>query len=347
MKDRDLLLLVSLTFATLIFTNFSLFLKSLSSGNLVSPKIQQLAREIQLEGWRKKEQEFWRNLKEVDFDKIAEQSSSEENIASESEEKNEENPESKPAPSRAQTPANQKLKSQSAPGQKKSEKPHSRFLLIGDSIMFDLGTALQHSLKKKYNISQIKLAYKVSSGLTRSDYYDWNARTKKLIAAYKPDVIVVMFGGNDNQEIVDSRGNSRAALTDEWKKLYRQKVEKYAKLVSDSSVKKVYWVGQPKTNRSRFQKFFPAINEIYRDVSKSHPKFEFVSSWESFSVKGQYAPVVADKSGKKRAVKARDGVHFTAHGARIISDLVIDRMVEDKILKVKDKSPKVPVNKKK
>jgi hypothetical protein len=75
-------------------------------------------------------------------------------------------------------------------------------------------------------------------------------------------------------------------------------------------------------------------------VSKSYPKIEFVSTWNTFAEGGKYATVVADKSGKIRYVKAKDGVHFTIHGARMIGGLIIDRMVEDKVLKSPAKNPK-------
>ncbi len=207
--------------------------------------------------------------------------------------------------------------------------------------MFDLATAVQYSLQKSYNIRQTKLAYKVSTGLNRIDYYDWYARTGKLIKSYKPDVLVVMFGGNDNQDIKDFQGKYRVILTDEWKKAYRERVDRYAKLVSSSpSIRKVYFVGHPKTSHVGYYRFFNTINEIYRDVAKSYPKVEFISAWDAFSVAGKYAPIVADKSGKKRYVRVSDGVHFTIHGAIIMSDLVIDSMVRDKILKAPSKPSK-------
>ena len=261
MKDRDFLLMVSLVTLTLIFSNFSLFLKSLASSKLVSPQIQQALGQLKIEGFRKNEQEFWSRIKDVNFDKI-----------------------------------NRKLEIAVV-----EEKP--------------------------------RLDYKVSSGLNRIDYYDWYARTTKVINDYKPDVLVVMFGGNDDQDIIDSQGKYRAALTEEWQKAYRERVEKYAKLVSLSSVRKVYWIGQPMSNRQRYQKYFSILNNIYSQVSKSYPKIKFISTWETFSEGGKYATVVADKTGKKRYVKVNDGIHFTTHGARLIGGIVIDKMVEDKILK--------------
>ncbi|WP_370589496.1 DUF459 domain-containing protein [Tychonema sp. LEGE 07203] len=214
---------------------------------------------------------------------------------------------------------------------------------MGDSVMFDLGIKLQYTLKKKYNIADTKLDYKVSTGLNRIDYYDWYARTNQMIEDYRPDVVIVLFGGNDTQDITDSQGKYRAILTPEWQKTYQERVDKYAKLLGSSSVRKVYWVGQSTSNKSSYIKAFPVMNNIYKNAKKTSPKIEFISTWEVFAQSGKFVPVVADKSGKRGYVKISDGVHFTSHGAQIVSDVIVDKMVADKILK----SPQPPKSPKK
>lgn len=313
MKDREILLIVTSVILTLIFSNLALFLKSFSSTPFASPEIKQAARQIELDGFRKKEQDFWRRIKDLDFD------SSPKKTANAKTERRSIDP-----PQKTTKPANRRPK---------LTRPYRKFLFVGDSVMFDLGTQLQFSLKEKYNISNTKLDYKVSSGLNRIDYYDWYARTRKIVGDYQPDVVVVLFGGNDTQDIADFQGKYRVVGTTEWQKAYRERVEKYAKLLAASSVRKVYWIGQARSNKSQYRKLFPMMNDIYRDVSKSHPKITFISTWDTFAEGGEFAPVVADKSGKRGYVKVNDGLHFTLHGSQIVSDLIVDKMVADKILK--------------
>lgn len=339
MKDRDFLLMVSLVTLTLIFSNFSLFLKSLALNKLVSPQIQQAVGQLKIEGIRKNEQQFWNAIKEVNLDKINPKSELAvvEDKSTIAAVKKNASAKPKKAVSVSQKPETKKQNAKAIVPKAKAEKPYKSFLLLGDSIMLDLGTQIQYALRKDYNLTNVKLDYKVSSGLNRIDYYDWYARTTKIINNYHPDVLIVMFGGNDDQDITDAEGKYKRALTEEWKKTYRARVERYAKLVSSSSVRQVYWIGQPMSNRPRYQKYFLVLNDIYSQVSKSYPKIKFISTWEAFSVGGKYAQVVADKSGKKRYVKINDGVHFTTHGARIIGGIIIDKMVQDKILKPQPK----------
>ncbi|MEG4418078.1 DUF459 domain-containing protein [Microcoleus sp. LAD1_D5] len=322
MKDREILLIVTSVILTLIFSNLSLFLKSFASTPFASPEIKQAARLIEIDGFRKSEQDFWSQIKDINFDSLPKEP---ELPPVKTETKAAVEP-PKPANAKKPTPAKPKL-----------TRPYRKFLFIGDSVMFDLGIQLQYTLKKKYNIADTKIDYKVSTGLNRIDYYDWYARTRQIINNYQPDVVIVLFGANDRQNIIDSQGKGRVVMTKEWQKAYQERVDRYAKLLDSSSVRKVYWVGQSIPNKSLYLKAFPIMNDIYKNASKSSSKIEFISTWETFGQAGKFVPVVANKSGKRGYVKNNDGLHFTSHGAQIISDLIVDQMVRDKILKLPTK----------
>ncbi|MFM9264239.1 DUF459 domain-containing protein [Tychonema sp. BBK16] len=322
MRDKEILLIATSVILTLIFTNLSLFLKSFSSTPFASSEIKQAARQIEMDGFRKSEQDFWSKIKDIDFDKTPSKSAK---------------TEPKPAIQAKKTIVKPAKKTIAA--KPKLTKPYRKFLFIGDSVMFDLGTQLQYTLKEKYNITDTKLDHKSSSGLNRIDYYDWYARTRELINDYQPDVIIVLFGGNDTQDINDYQGKYRAIMTKEWQKAYQERVDKYAELLKYSSVQKVYWVGQSISNKSFYLNQFPVMNNIYKKATQVSGRIQFISTWETFAEGGQFTPIVADKSGKRGYVKVNDGLHFTSHGAQIISDLIVDKMAADKVLKVPKKKP--------
>ncbi|MEG4840524.1 DUF459 domain-containing protein [Microcoleus sp. B9-D4] len=328
MKDREFLLIVTSVILTLIFSNLSLFLKSFASTPFASAEIKQAADQIEIDGFRKSEQDFWSKIKDINFDSLPKKP---EIPPVQTETKAAVKP-PKPANAKKTTPAKKPT-----PAKPKLTRPYRRFLFIGDSVMFDLGIQLQYTLKKKYNIADTKIDYKVSTGLNRIDYYDWYARTRQIINNYQPDVVIVLFGANDRQNIIDYQGKGWKIMTKEWQKAYQERVEKYANLLDSSSVRKVYWVGQSMPNKFSYLKAFPIMNNIYKTASKSSSKIEFISTWDTFAQGGKFVPVVANKSGKRGYVKNNDGLHFTSHGAQIISDLIVDQMVSDKILKAQTK----------
>ncbi len=309
-KDQKFLLLSSLVTVTLIIFNIPLFLKTLAANKLATPEIKKLSNQAKISGLRKNEQEIWNKIKEINL------------------EQNDENEaEIKPEKPQIKLTSNVQ-KTNNTP----ITQPYEKFLLLGDSNMYDLSPFINYDLRKIYQIKNVRLDYKVSTGLNRVDFYDWYVKTPEIITSYKPDVLTVIFGANDDQDILDSQGKYNTELSEDWKKTYRERVEKYAKLVCDSSVKKIYWIGQPMSNIERYNKFYLVMNEIYRDVVKNYPKIEFIDTWSVFAINGKFAPIISNKFGKKAYVRPRDGVHFTEHGSQILSDLILDKMLKDKVI---------------
>lgn len=314
-KDFRFLLIASLGTIFLTAFNYPLVIKSLSSSKLANTQLKLAARQINIQDDRKTETEFWNSIKEIDFD-----DSSQNNQTTKKPELSE----------IAEQPKTQLTEV------KKQEKPLTEFLLVGDSIMYAFGIEFNNAAKKSnYKFDQIKVDSRPSTGLNRIDYFDWYAKTPQLLSKYNPEAMVVLFGGNDDQAILDTEGKYRNPLSPEWKAAYRERVERYAKLINQSSVRKAYWIGHPTSSVPRYRKFFLAANKIYQEVSETYPKMEFVENWDAFAVNGNYAPIVANKSGKKGRVRTKDGYHFTHHGASIVVDNLMDKMDKDGVLEQK------------
>lgn len=207
-----------------------------------------------------------------------------------------------------------------------------KFLLVGDSMMLvGFGPALENSLLKFNGVSVVREgAY--STGLNRIDYYDWFTKTDELIAQHKPDVLIVMFGGNDGQGIVDKNKKSHEFGSDSWKEVYRQRVNVYLSRVSPK-VKKIYWLGYPITGNESFLSKFQAMNPIYQTESAKFPNAVFVDTWEHFAVNGEYRQSIPDDNGLWQIAKLSDGVHVTEFGGVIMANLLIKEMLKNIELK--------------
>ena len=76
-----------------------------------------------------------------------------------------------------------------------------RVLIVGDSIGIDLGDALQPDLADTGVVSAA-LDGRVSTGLTRPDYFNWPAELTADLKSQNPQVVVVMIGANDAQDFL-------------------------------------------------------------------------------------------------------------------------------------------------
>ncbi|WP_427158786.1 DUF459 domain-containing protein [Aliinostoc sp. HNIBRCY26] len=304
--------------------NKPLFFKSLASSKIAPKEIKQAAQQIKLEGFSKVESDFWDSIKEINGkSQIIAQ-------AKASDIKTETKIQKKPVTTSPK-------QSFTSPPVKQLE-PAKRFLFLGDSIMGFLGVAFENNVKKSdYGLEQIKVFYKISTGLNRIDFYDWYSHTRELIQQNNPDVMVVVFGGNDDQNILDANKKFHEELTPGWEKAYEERVERYAKLLDEYPVKKVYWIGHPISNVARYNKFFPIFNRIYQKVSLVHPKIEFVDYWNTFAVNGKFSPIAADSTGRKARVRYNDGLHPTEHGAKIMMEILKKRMIEEGVLRAKSR----------
>lgn len=207
-----------------------------------------------------------------------------------------------------------------------------KFLLVGDSMMLvGFGPTLENSLLKYKDVSVIREgAY--STGLNRIDYFDWFTKTNELINLHKADVLIVMFGGNDGQGIIDKDKKAHDFGSESWKEVYRQRVNVYLARVS-SKVKRIYWIGHPITGNQSFLDKFKTMNPIYKTESEKFPNVVFVDTWERFAVNGVYRQSIPDDNGLWQIAKSSDGVHVTDFGGGILANLLIKRMLNDIELK--------------
>jgi hypothetical protein len=63
---------------------------------------------------------------------------------------------------------------------------------------------------------------KSATGLARPDFFDWYDEGPKQVEFRKPDLVIVVMGGNDGQDIPPWKGSDRVRWdSDEWPAAYR------------------------------------------------------------------------------------------------------------------------------
>jgi len=206
--------------------------------------------------------------------------------------------------------------------------PPLKFLIIGDSmVLVGFGPAIENMLISYSGISVVREG-QYSTGLNRIDYFDWYSYTDQLIAQHNPDILVVMFGANDGQGIVDTNGTAYQLFTPEWETVYQDRVDRYLAIFSEK-VDTIYWVGHPITDSSDFLPKFTIMNQLYKNGCEDYENVKYVDTWSVFAVNGVSASVVADSSGLSQIVKQSDGVHVTDHGGKILAEFVFGQLSED------------------
>jgi len=213
---------------------------------------------------------------------------------------------------------------------------HLRIGVFGDSMADGLWTGLYREMRDQPGVTVTKFS-EVSTGLSRYDYVDIQAKTARQIAEQPVDVAVILFGTNDAQGIsID--GEIHDFGTEGWKAAYAKRVDDLVAMLRGQNVA-VYWVGLPTMKRASFDAKMTLINEVVsaRMAALGVPYLETEGITEN--AEGEYDAYLPETgTGRRRLMRANDGIHMSMAGYLRITEPVAARLKRDAGL-VSDTSP--------
>ena len=197
--------------------------------------------------------------------------------------------------------------------------------IVGDSMVQFFGDTMA-SMANATDVIDATSESKLSSGLSRPDFFDWPARLTELIATEDPDALVIMYGGNDAQGLVTSLGVAQP-FSDLWRTEYSSRVGAVMDLVTANSDRQVIWVGQPIMRSGDFDAKMTELNTIYEAEAATRPQVTFVSTRALFQNQaGGYDRYLPDAAGQLIDVRLSDGVHLSTAGGRWLSELLLEAL---------------------
>lgn len=202
-----------------------------------------------------------------------------------------------------------------------------RIGVFGDSMGDGLQAALYRDFRDTPGVTVTKFS-EVSTGLSRYDYVDIQAKTARQIAEQPVDVAVILFGTNDAQGI-SLDGEIHDFGTEGWKAAYAKRVDDLVAMLRSHDIA-VYWVGLPKMKRAGFDAKMSLINEVVsaRMAALGVPYIETVSVTENAG--GEYDAYLPETgTGRRRLMRANDGIHMSMAGYLRIAEPVAARLKRD------------------
>jgi hypothetical protein len=221
-----------------------------------------------------------------------------------------------------------------------SQEAPLRLWVGGDSLAGIFGQSVVR-LATDTGVIDAQLDYRLSTGLTRPDYFDWPAEFHQVLREQSPDIMVVIFGANDAQGIRTPAGDVYQVGSDGWQREYARRVG----LVMDmlrAPGRLVVWAGLPPMRDGDFSDRLRGLDQIYKLEAGVRDGVIFVDTWSLFSgPNGGYAPYLPDAGGDMQLVREPDGVHLTrAGGDRLAAEVF--RMIEDRVDLRPEPTPAVP-----
>jgi lysophospholipase L1-like esterase len=202
-----------------------------------------------------------------------------------------------------------------------------RVAVVGDSLAVGLGISMERVLRP--TLTRVLKQGRISTGLARLDYFDWRTGLRQIEDSFRPDLVVVMLGVNDNQSLVnpdgglDTRGGSV-----EWPPAYEQRVEQFARLALNRGGH-IVWVGLPVVEERDRWPHFLRQNDIYRRVAVRLPNTTYVDTWDRFAARdGGYTAFYHDGTTVEE-IRGPDGIHFTGTGYDLVAEAVVEAAIEE------------------
>ena len=197
----------------------------------------------------------------------------------------------------------------------------------GDSMSQVFGQSLV-AMAEDTGLMDTTLDYRISTGLTRPDYFNWPAHIDTEVASLDPEAVVIMFGANDAQGM-EVDGEVFQTLDANWSDEYRRRVAGTMDLLrADGRV--VYWVGQPIMRDGGFSQRMAGLNAIYESEAATRPWVRYVDAYDMFSNEaGAYEAFLPGLDGEIHDMRQGDGIHLSRPGGDLLARAVLDQIEAD------------------
>ncbi len=209
-----------------------------------------------------------------------------------------------------------------------------KILIVGDSLGNNLAYGMQRQLAATDGV-ELVIRSKSSTGLSNSWFYNWPKKIKPFIEQSDPDLVIVMLGTNDHQNM-NIDGSVAEFDSKKWNAKYESEATKLIKQSIDSGAY-VLWVGLPIMQSSYFASYMAVLNERSSNAVSQNSGANFLATWDLMADnRGKYREW-AKVNSKNQKIRGTDGIHFTWVGQNVLATYVIDEMQEMFNVKIKSK----------
>ena len=231
-------------------------------------------------------------------------------------------PPAEPAPA---VPAPAPTAAEPAPAAQEEEPPLTqappmryRIMMVGDSLMEDLGPRTHRAMKHRKGLEFVVSA-KFSTGLCRPDFFDWPAHMREVIAKRKPDLVIFFIGANDGLSVKEGKKLTPPG-GENWRAAYARKMDELVTIARGAGAE-IIWVEMPAIG-GRYNKLLHETQKAQREYCESHGLISLRTDpllsgeWGKFTPFGTYR-------GKTVRLRTKDDTHLTPEGnKKVLEELM-------------------------
>jgi hypothetical protein len=202
-------------------------------------------------------------------------------------------------------------------------------LILGDSmVVTELGRDLGRTLERELAASVVRRG-RSSTGLARPDFYDWFTEGARLAERVQPDVVVIIVGGNDGQDLVDEEGRGRIRWRSEgWPAAYADRVHRFLDGMSAPG-RRFVWVELPAMAHRRLEGKLRLIRSVQREALAGRPDvvLQLDTAPCFYGEGGRLLADIPRGDKRGRPIRQEDGIHLSLFGARYVSRCIAPELL--------------------
>ena len=202
-------------------------------------------------------------------------------------------------------------------------------LFAGDSLMEGVAPHVSHWLKRNGVKSNNRSRRSTGLSYPNPKVRDWPREIETVLAG-NPNVklVVIFLGPNDPGGFPDPEAPRRRFLrfqSEAWENVYRDRIGRILTAAEQHGAR-VIWMGLPYMRKAELNRQMAYLDEVMRSETAESALALFIPTKDLLSVTGAYSDSIP-VNGKHVTVRAKDGIHFTPSGQRILARAIQERIV--------------------
>ncbi len=187
-----------------------------------------------------------------------------------------------------------------------------RVLVTGDSLSTFVGDSLK-SLTADAGLVDVTQVWFNGSGLSNPKFLNWEAKAAELMVENKPEVVIMLIGGNDGWNMGAPGASPSGPNSDAWEQEYARRAVAVMRQFTSAGAT-VYWSGPPTAAETKWNRIFARINSAVVTAAAVEPGVGHVDLFNGTAVNGKYSATWT-RAGKTVVARQSDGIHFSRAGA--------------------------------
>ena len=170
----------------------------------------------------------------------------------------------------------------------------------------------------------------VATGLARPDVFEWTSELSKHMRDINPDVVILSFGGNDDQPMHTPDGGFARIYTPEWQVEYARRVGIMMDIALGGGSRTVIWLGLPVERPEQLNTMKDKMNAaaVAEAAKRQHVLFADLGKLVN-GPGGAYADDLVYPGGEVVHSRERDGVHLTDAGAALVVPTIFEMFAHE------------------